>query len=230
MHALLLLALAAAPASNTRSWEFHTGGSPEVRVSAINGSIRVEASDDDRVQVEADQEGAGTDPRLRVEARQEGDAVEVKVCCGPCGEARQSCPGHTPRVRLSLRVPRRSELDLSAVNADVRVQGVAGPQEVSIVNGKVEVSGSADDVSVSTVNGAVELAPRRLGDTEVSTVAGPVRLKLPERAGARVSFSSVGGRFNGRGVALGSVNETYGDGRSEVAVSTVSGTLDVEAR
>jgi DUF4097 and DUF4098 domain-containing protein YvlB len=82
---------------------------------------------------------------------------------------------------------------------------------------------------VSAVSGNVELAPEALKDTEVSTVSGNVKLKLPRGAGATLDFSSVGGRFNGRGVNLGSTSQTYGNGEHDVDVSTVSGAFDVQS-
>jgi DUF4097 and DUF4098 domain-containing protein YvlB len=84
-------------------------------------------------------------------------------------------------------------------------------------------------VEVSAVNGNVELAPEALADTEVSTVSGAVKLKLPRGAGAQVDYSSVGGSFNGRKVSLGSTEQRYGNGEHDVEVSTVSGALEVQA-
>jgi Putative adhesin len=227
MHALLLLVLTAAPTPNT--WDFRTSETPKVSVSNINGTVRVQATDGDHVQVEARQEGSEAERRRwRVEAFLEGDDVEVKVCCGPCEEQRRRCDADSLETHLTLKVPRRASLDISAVNADIQVKGVGGRQEVSTVNGKVDVTGSADRLEVSTVNGSVALSPSALADTEVSTVSGNVRLQLPARPDARLDFSSVGGSFNGRGVSLGSVSETWGKGTHDVDVSTVSGSLEVE--
>ncbi|MCI0571243.1 MAG: DUF4097 family beta strand repeat-containing protein [Myxococcaceae bacterium] len=227
MHALLLLALAASPTPS--SWQFRTDATPEVSVSNINGSIRVEAGEEDRVTVEARQEGSDEERKQwRVEARKSGNTVEVEVCCGPCGKERRHCDDDSVETHLTLRVPRGAELELSAVNADVEVKGVAGEQEVSTVNGRVDLRGSVQDVSVSTVNGTVLLAPETLRDLDVSTVSGDVKLQLPTRADARLDFSTVGGSFNGRGLMLGSVEETYGKGTHSIDVSTVSGKLEVK--
>ena len=69
----------------------------------------------------------------------------------------------------------------------------------------------------------MELVPEALADTEVSTVSGNVKLKLPRGAGANVEFSSVGGSFNGRSVNLGSTEQKYGNGEHDVEVRTVGG-------
>jgi hypothetical protein len=224
----LLLVLAAAPAP--QSWQFETSARPTVSVSNVNGSVRVEATDGNTVSVEAKQEGS--DERLArspLEVKKDGDEITVRLCCGgSCSEKSNNCkdPATTHFV---LKVPRSTSLEVSVVNAEVKTSGIAGPQDVSVVNGSVSLKGSRGDVEVSAVNGDVELAPEALADTEVSTVSGTVKLKLPRGAGANVDYSSVSGRFNGREVTFGSTEQRYGNGEHDVDVSTVSGSLDVQS-
>ncbi|MCE9673909.1 DUF4097 domain-containing protein [Myxococcus stipitatus] len=165
---------------------------------------------------------------VEVEVVQEGDHIRARVCCGPCEVSRRSCKGKAPVVRLTARVPRQSELEVSVVTSSAVVKGVAGEQELSSVSGRVEVNGSERRLSVSGVDSEVVLAPRKLGETSVNTVAGDIRLKLPDGADATVEFSSVGGRFNGKSVDLGSRKATYGAGTQTVEVSTVGGSLTVQ--
>jgi Putative adhesin len=229
MHALLLtVALAATPAPQT--WSFDAGAAPTVNVSDVNGSITIEGTETGKVTVEARQEG-GADALASypVEARQDGDTVTVRLCCGPCAEKKRNCR-NPPDTHFTLRVPRGAELQISAVNAAVRVKGVGGRQEISSVNGTVELAGSKKGLKVNTVNGAVTLAPQEVAATEVSTVNGDVKLKLPAKADARVEFSTVGGSFNGKSKTLGGASQTYGAGTHEVEVSTVGGELQVEPR
>jgi DUF4097 and DUF4098 domain-containing protein YvlB len=220
----LIVVLASAPAS----WRFETGATPEVSLSAVNGSIQVEAVEGQTVSVEARREdGADVKPFLDVE--HDGDEVSVAVCCGPCGEQRASrCDNPVP-VHLVVKLPRGSELEVSAVGAPVKVVGVTGSLEVNTVNGDVSLLGSRGHVEVATVGGSVDLRPDDINNTEVSTVSGNVKLKLPKGAGANVEFSSVGGSFNGRSVNLGSTEQKYGNGEHDVEVSTVGGALDVQA-
>ena len=227
MHALLLFALAATPA---QTWTFDAGAEPRVEVTDVNGSITVQGSETGRVSVEVRQEGSPERlARYPVEVKQEGNTVTARLCCGPCSEERQNC-GELPDTHFTLRVPRGASLELSGVDARVRVQGVTGRQEVSSVSGDVELSGSERQVRVSSVNGAVRLSPRAVAPTEVSTVSGDVRVTLPSQADATVRYSTVGGSFNGVSKALGSMSRTYGTGTHELEVSTVSGALEVEPR
>ncbi|AGC44800.1 hypothetical protein MYSTI_03488 [Myxococcus stipitatus DSM 14675] len=221
---LVVLASAAAP----QSWKFDTDGTPQVHVSNVDGAVRVDAVDGNSVVIEAVPENPDSGRKAtEVEVTQEGDDIRARVCCGPCEERRQSCKGVSP-VRFVVKVPREAALEVSVVNAAVTVQGVKGEQRMSAVDGRVEVNGSERRLSVSTVKGEVVLAPRKLEGVEISTVSGDVRLKLPERADAKVEFSSVGGSFNGKSVSLGSKTRTYGAGTHEVEVSTVGGSLTVQ--
>lgn len=229
MKLALLLVLAASPAS--QSWKFETDGTPKVSVSNINGSVRVEATEGKTISVESKQEGSEADrAKTTVEAKQDGDEVTVRVCCGDsCSSGKiASCNNPVP-THFTLKVPRDSSLEVSSVGAEVKVSGVAGSQEVSVVSGDVSLKGTRGQVEVSSVSGDVELAPEALQDIEVSTVSGDVKLKLPRGAGAQVDYSSVGGRFNGRSISLGSTEQRYGNGEHDVDVSTVSGALDVQA-
>ncbi len=230
MTLALLLVLAAAPTPQT--WKFQTDGTPEVHISNIEGSVSVDGVDGNNVYVEVLQE---RDEKSRnafpVEVVQDGDKVKARVCCGPCdAEQRSRKCEDMPRTRFVVKVPRGTELHVSAVNAPVRVAGVAGEQEIASVNGKVDVSGSRSDLSVSAVGGDVTLAPEQVAATSVSTVSGNVRLKMPERADARLQFSSVSGSYNGKSVALGSKSHTWGEGTHSVEVNTVSGALETGSK
>lgn len=227
MNFALLLVLAAAPAP--QSWQFQTDGSPKVSISNVNGSVRVEAAEGKTVSVEATQEGSEAErAKFPIEVEQDGDEVTVRMCCGSCGKSFSNC-NHPVATHFVVKVPRDASLEVASVEAPVTVSGVAGDQELSVVSGNLSVKGSRGDLEVSAVSGNVELAPEALKDTEVSTVSGDVKLKLPRGAGAKVEFSSVGGRFNGRGVSLGSTEKQYGNGEHDVEVSTVSGELAIQS-
>lgn len=228
MNLALLLVLAAAPAP--QSWQFKTDGSPKVSISNVNGSVKVEAVDGKTVSVEATQEGSEAErAKYPIQVEQDGDEVTVRMCCGSCSKKLTNC-NNPPDTHFVVKVPRDSSLEASSVNAPVKVSGVAGDQEVSVVAGDVSVKGSRGKLEVAAVSGNVELVPESLADTEVSTVSGNVKLKLPKGAGANVEFSSVGGRFNGRDVSLGSSRQKYGSGEHDVEVSTVGGALDVQSK
>lgn len=230
MTLALLLVLAAAPAPQT--WTFETDGTPVVHISNIEGAVTVDGTGGNIVSFEVFQDGdENTRNAYPVEVVQDGDEIRARVCCGPCGEERRnrSCNKQVA-TRFVVKVPRGAELHVSAVNAPVKVSGVEGEQEIASVNGRVDLSGSRKELSVSAVTGDVTLAPREVAATTVSTVSGNVRLKLPERADARLEFSSVAGSYNGKSVSLGSTSQKWGEGTHPIEVSTVSGALEAGSR
>ncbi|MCP3142466.1 DUF4097 family beta strand repeat-containing protein [Pyxidicoccus xibeiensis] len=228
MHLALLLVLAAAPATS-QTWKFETDGTPEVHIANVDGAVRVDAVDGNSVVFEVVREGPEKSRNeVEVEVVQKGDVIRAQVCCGKCEAEQRRCLGDRNPVRFTVKVPRGTELHVSAVSSPVTVAGVVGEQEISTVNGRVEINGSERQLSVSSVDGEVVLAPRKVVTTSVSTVGGDVRLKLPAKADARVEFTSVGGRFNGSTVALGSQEKTYGAGSQAVEVTTVGGSLSVQ--
>jgi DUF4097 and DUF4098 domain-containing protein YvlB len=222
--ALLLVLVAAAPST----WKGETQGSPEVSISNVEGSIRVQGVEGKTVSVEARGEGdQDVSDLFRVE--QDGDEVEIQACCGSCAKGLRNSCKNPPTVHFVVKVPRESRLEVSSVTAPVTVSGVTGAQELTVVSGDVSTSGSRGKLEVTSVSGNVDLAPDALASTEITTVGGNVKLKLPRGAGAEVDFSSVGGRFNGRSVELGSSHQRYGTGEHKVEVSTVGGTFDVRS-
>lgn len=227
LSSALMLLLAAAPAPQT--WKGETNGHPEVSITNVEGSIRVEGGEGKTVSVEVRGEG-DTDVSKLFRVEQDGeDEVEIQVCCGPCEKNSRANCRNPPAVHLVVKVPRETRLEVTTVTAPVKVAGVTGEQELTAVSGDVSTSGSRGKLEVTSVSGNVDLTPDALADTAVSTVGGNVKLKLPRGAGAEVKFSSVGGRFNGRSVDLGSAHQRYGQGEHKVEVSTVGGTLDVRA-
>ena len=229
MHALVLALLAAAP----QTFTFTTDGTPKVEAAVVDGSIRVEAVDGDRVTVEARQEGSAEELRGHpLEVVQDGDTVRARVCCGPCAEDRdrerkgKKCRD-VPETHFVVRVPRQGQVSCASVDGSIEVKGVKGEVEAATVNGEVSVSGTEGKLEVATVDGDVRLSPGVVAATSVATVSGDVALKLPRNADAQLEFSAVSGKYNGKSVNLGSSKETFGKGTHEIEIGTVSGDLDV---
>lgn len=228
LAAIVTALLAANPAPSSWNYKFDTAGHPSVDVSNINGQIRISPSSSNQVTVAAQRRDAGGRDPWTVEAKQNGDSIRIQVCCGPCKESHWGHDCSDGGVDLTVTAPAASSLDVSSVNAAVRISGITGEQEISTVAGALKLTGSTERLKVSAVSATVDLAPRVLASTEVSTVSGAVKLKLPQGSGAHVSFTSVGGKFNGQPAGLGSITKTFGDGKTDVSVNTVGGELTVD--
>lgn len=210
---VLTAAWLAAPAAAQTPIDRSIPAAPDARVEVANvrGEIVVTAWDEPRVQL-AGTLGEGSE--LKVEG--EGGRISVRVeGAGGKGWSWWGRGGVVADTRLELRVPRAVALDIDAVSADVRVEGIAGSREVAVdsVSGDVRLALEAQRLKVSSVSGDVTAIGRA----------------------ARSTFEAVSGDIEARGL-VGEIDlETVsGDARIEatevdrIAVSTVSGTLEVD--
>ena len=99
-----------------------------------------------------------------------GDTVVIKV----------KVPRHHGRdidAELHIKVPERSSVDVSAVSADIDVEGVSGEQSLATVSGDVRAIGVGDDLEAASVSGDVEVGGTgKNTDSEAATVSGDLRL------------------------------------------------------
>ena len=224
---LLLCASAAAGASSDRTFERTLPAQPRgvVDISNVSGSIEVSGWDRQEVSVRAELE-SGVD---HVEVSSDGGRTTIKVVLprsGSHGEA-----------ELHVQIPKDSELDVSAVSADIRVRGVLGVQRLNAVSADVSAEIAGSDVDAKTVSGEVRLkghgqAARlhlssvsgdlRLehgaGDLEAGTVSGTIVVSLDSARSVRTHSTSGDLRFEGK-LAHGATFEA----------SSVSGDLNVRA-
>lgn len=159
----------AAQAAGERTLERQVAADPsgEVVINNVAGSIDVSAWDQPRVAATADLHG----DNLGLEVTSEDGRTRVRVtgyatgrfCFGVCfGDGRLSFnpfggAGDGGEAHLTVRVPRMSRLDVTAVSADVHSTGVLGAQRLQSVSGYVRAELAAADADVRTVSGDILL-------------------------------------------------------------------------
>jgi putative adhesin len=226
--ALLLLASAVARAADDKTFDQQVAAQPRgvVEISNVAGSIEVSGWDRSEVSVHAELDSGAE----RVEVSGEGARTTVKVII-------PHTSSHGGEVRLKVKIPKDSELDVSAVSAEVSTSAVLGVQRLSAVSGNITAELGGSDVELKTVSGDLRAKghgqPARLhlttvsgdvdlehaaGDLEASTVNGTLVVSLDSARGVRARTTSGDLRFEGklnRGATL--------------EASTVSGDLNVRA-
>jgi Putative adhesin len=221
-----LLMSAAAGASTDKVFDRQVAAQPRgvVDISNVSGSIEVSGWDRPEVSVHAEL-GAGVE---RIDVNSEGGRTVIKVVLS--GHS-----GHDGETHLHVQIPQDSELDVSAVSADVTSAGVLGMQRLSVVSGEVTAELAGSDLELKTVSGDVRLKghgqPARLhvstvsgdvhlehgaGDLEAGSVSGTLVVSLDSARTVRARTTSGDLRFQGR--------LTHG---ADFDASTVSGDLDV---
>ena len=208
--------------------------------ASVNGSIHVEAWDGSGIElVSIVQAGA---PRA-AEARRLVDATRVETR----GTVRAVAPDTDGRpntyvsTSYRVRVPRDTDLDLTALNGSIAIAGVDGRVRLKTVNGSLRLSGLAGDVVGRTSNGsvAVELEGRAWEGTglDLQTENGSVTITLPDAYSADLDASTKMGRISADGRVTsgatvtegrwygGSIEGTIGRGGAPIRAVTTNGSV-----
>jgi DUF4097 and DUF4098 domain-containing protein YvlB len=179
-----------------------------VEISNVSGAIDVSAWDSPEVEVRADM-GGGVD---RIEVTGDPGRISVKVIV----------PNHTFRsgsADLHVRIPRHSELDISAVSSDVTSADVDGRLQIKSVSGTVNADIFDKSTEVKSISGNVVLRGRGNGlgaQIHVTTISGNIRI---DRAGGDLDATSVSGDLT-----------VHLDPTRNVRVRTTSGDLGFEGK
>lgn len=177
-----------------------------VEISSTSGTVEVTGWDRPAVGVRAEL-GEGVD---HVEVASSGDHTVVRVI------QRHSGWGHGD-THLRVQVPKDSEVDVSAVSADVTSGGVVGTQRLKTVSGGISAEIGPADIEVKSVSGDLKLRgkgqPARLhistvsgdlelkhaaGDLEATTVSGEITADLDSARSVRLRSTSGDITFEGR--------------------------------
>lgn len=229
----LLLASAAAFAGTPIDQTRPLDPDGEVEIENLKGLIEVQAWDRPEVQIRGSL-GKGVE-KLEIEGNRQQLSVRVKY---PNRGGLGFLSGdNTEPTELRLMVPRRADLDIESVAADVTVTGVA-PRELSIdsVSGDVSVVGAprqanidtvsgdlrltvnSSDVEAESVSGDIDLRGRLDGEVGVETVSGNIEVGVHESSVRALSAASVSGDIRiGAALAPG----------GEITLESVSGDVDL---
>jgi DUF4097 and DUF4098 domain-containing protein YvlB len=157
-----------------------------VEISNVAGRVEVQAWDNPEVEVRAEL-GAGAN---RIDTTSDHGRISIKVIA-PNASFRSIA------TNLHVRVPRDSELDISAVSADVATSDVEGAIQLKTVSGEVKADVFQKNTEVKTLSGDVVLRGRGkeagAAGIHVSTISGNIRI---DRAGGDLEATTVSGDIN----------------------------------
>jgi DUF4097 and DUF4098 domain-containing protein YvlB len=235
----LLIAATGAPV-HAEDFEQHIAADlhGEIDVSNVAGTVDISAWDKPEVEVKAD---VSSSQRVQVESdKSRRISIVVK------GRAGSGWFGGDHGATLRLRVPSGSEINLSAVSADVHSRGVTGRQSLQTVSG--EIQADIADAEVKTVSGDLRLkgsgAPQRMrinsisgdvtltnaaGDLEATTVSGDLRATLGAAHTINMRSTSGALQFTGRLAHDGSLEAQTVSGEVKLQLPAESG-YDYEIR
>ena len=222
----LLLAIAPAFAATPINETRPLSSTGRVDIGNLKGRIQVRAWEREEVKVEGSL-GRGAE-RLVVEGTR--DRLEVRVRYPRNNR-------NTEPSELLLRVPRRAELDIDSVAADIDVQGVAPARmsiesvsgdvviaaaprklEVETVSGDATITVNSAEVDVESVSGDIRLQGRLDGKVDVESVSGDVEVTVVDQRVRQLNGATVSGDIRIR-AALADAGE--------ISLESVSGDLSL---
>lgn len=219
-----LPAWAATPIHETRP--LAAGG--RIEIDNLKGRIQVRAWDREEVRIEGSL-GKGVE-RLVVQ----GDRERLEVRTRYPRNNRNTEPSI-----LLLTVPRRAELDIESVAADIDVEGVAAAKlAIQSVSGDVVVAAAPRKLDAETVSGTLRITVNS-AEVDLGSVSGDVVLRgrLPGKVSAETVSGAIDVANNGERVRALKATTVSGDARvhsalaadGEIRLESVSGDLRVIA-
>ena len=196
-----------------KTYQLQPGG--RVDISNVNGSIVVEPSPGNTVEIVAEKIARGPTPEA---AREAVDRIEIREDVSPSTikiETRhQRTGGFFHRgggeVRYTVRVPPATEARFATVNGGVNVIGLKGRLEAETTNGGITARDVGGEIRASTTNGGIDVELRRVADggARLECVNGGIKLRLPDDAKATISAEVTNGGISTTGLALETTEST----------------------
>ncbi|HEU5262793.1 MAG TPA: DUF4097 family beta strand repeat-containing protein [Gemmatimonadales bacterium] len=237
----------AGPRDTADTWTYRGKIAPRqwVWIGNTNGSVTVEASKGDSLEVVAVKTHHRSDPAtVRIETASSSEGIAICALWehggGRCGPGEDFKPSALRRndvaVAFTVRLPKRVRLAATTVNGAVRVARASGPLVLTTVNGEIDAETAAGPVRAVSVNGSVRARMSAFGDTgDVSlfTVNGSASAELPARLDADVEASTVNGAIHTdypltvTGKIGKRLKGTIGAGGRRVHITTVNGAINL---
>jgi len=199
-----------------------------VAITAVIHGSTGECVNDARITVDADAE----------QARVHTDTPSAKTGSASAWAWFRGTRNESATIDYTVRVPEQVRLkDVSSVNGEIRIEGMAGDITASVVNGETEVKHAIGNLKLETVNGAIHAemdALSRGQSVTLNAVNGEMTLSLPENADAAFAVSTVNGGISSEFPTLQPVKEfpvgnhlngSLGQGAGQVKAGAVNGAI-----
>lgn len=163
---------------------------------------------------------------------------DARVMCANCPEVEiETTSGNAGVVDGTW-----GKIELSTVSGAIELAGDAESAEIETASGKVDIAGALGALDFESVSGNLILATERALRLDAETESGSIYLTLPAQDGFTLDYETKSGAFRsaltereetliacGDHEAYYTVPALEGGEMSELEISTVSGTLTIDA-
>lgn len=168
----LLLAAAYAAADDWNK-TFKVGGNPELWVNAQDGSVELSSWDQKEIEVRVETVGWRiADNQVRVVDRQHDNRVEIELMI----PQRWGVSFGERSVRIFVKVPRESRLDIHTGDGSIRGTDLRGELRFRTGDGSIELDNAEGKLSADTGDGSVRVSGR-FEAVKVRTGDGSIRVQ-----------------------------------------------------
>jgi hypothetical protein len=183
-----------------KAYPLRSGGA--FAVKNVNGSVTVEAWDQEQVQINAvkevradrDEDARQAMTRLTIEVSQSANGLRVETKMPAHDEGFwEWLSGHHVQTKVDyhIKVPRHLDLQAESMNGGVNLTGTRGKATVETTNGNVQVGQVEGKLSAETTNGSITIA-EVAGSVKAETTNGSIKAQLT-RVEGDLSFESTNG-------------------------------------
>ena len=203
------------PSAKADQWnkQWSVGPKPELRISAGDAAVEIEATDSNSIEASLKTEGWSIGPSgIHVVDHQSGNMVQIDIKVPS-----QHFSFGIRSISLQLRVPRDIEGDIHTGDGSIRLRGVHGSLRVETGDGSIDgdaldggldahtgdgsvhVAGRFDNLQLHTDDGSIELdvlhGSRMQSDWRIQTGDGGVHLNVPRDFAADVELRTGDGHI-----------------------------------
>ena len=171
--------------------------------------------------------------------------IELSTLSGDARVMGASCPAveiETVSGNVGVVDGTWGKVELSTVSGAIELAGDADSAGIETTSGKTDIAGALGALEFASVSGNLILSSERALRLDAKTTSGGIDLTLPESDGFTLTHETTSGALEtdltgreGTLIACGDHFTRYtvpaldGGGTSELEISTVSGTLTIDA-
>jgi DUF4097 and DUF4098 domain-containing protein YvlB len=183
----------------SRTIRMDAGGT--LRVRSFSGRVTITPSDGSEVVIDAVRRAPRERlERIKLDIHNDGPNIVV-VEANRRDRSWLNFTGRSNVVdtELDIKVPRKTNLDISVFSAAVKVEGIEGSHNLHGFSSGLTLDDVAGSVRAHTFSGTVTIREKTWDPNQaidVNTFSGNVELHVPDSARGSVTFQSFSGRLN----------------------------------
>ena len=171
-----------------------------LRVRSFSGHVTVTAADTEEVTVDAVRRAPRSRlDRITLDVHSDGSRTVVVDANRRERSWWEFSGNNVVETDLDIKVPRRTNLDVSVFSAAVTITKVEGNHKLNSFSARMTLTDVAGPVQAHSFSGPIQIRERAFEGAQsidVQTFSGNIDVHLPESTRASVSFNSFSGRLD----------------------------------